>query len=105
MSRAEVEDEFSGVLCRCTGYHRIVDAVLAVAAGAPAPRNPQNAPAGQADGTTVYSAGSDADALGEELTGHRPVAVLKGVNIPIRLVSWATPAGDEATGVTWCGTR
>ncbi|MEE4599286.1 hypothetical protein V2J94_47120 [Streptomyces sp. DSM 41524] len=29
----------------------------------------------------------------------------KGVNIPIKRLNWATPAGDEATGVTWCGTR
>jgi CO/xanthine dehydrogenase Mo-binding subunit/aerobic-type carbon monoxide dehydrogenase small subunit (CoxS/CutS family) len=30
-SRAEVEDALGGVLCRCTGYGKIVDAVLAVA--------------------------------------------------------------------------
>lgn len=30
---------------------------------------------------------------------------LKGVNIPIRLLSWAFPLDDEATGVTGCGTR
>jgi CO/xanthine dehydrogenase Mo-binding subunit/aerobic-type carbon monoxide dehydrogenase small subunit (CoxS/CutS family) len=31
-SRAEVEDVLGGVLCRCTGYGKIVDAVLAVTA-------------------------------------------------------------------------
>jgi aldehyde oxidoreductase len=36
-TRAEVEDALSGVLCRCTGYGKIVDAVLAVAAPAAAP--------------------------------------------------------------------
>ena len=30
---------------------------------------------------------------------------LKGVNIPIRLLSWAFPVDDEALGVAGCGTR
>ncbi|KAK1183811.1 AbfB domain-containing protein [Streptomyces sp. NBS 14/10] len=30
---------------------------------------------------------------------------LKGVNIPIRLLSWALPVDGEAVGVAWCGTR
>jgi len=33
-SRGEVEDALGGVLCRCTGYGKIVDAVLAVGNGA-----------------------------------------------------------------------
>ncbi|MFE2188756.1 hypothetical protein [Streptomyces sp. NPDC059455] len=32
-------------------------------------------------------------------------AALKGVNIPIRLLSWAFPVDGEAIGVAWCGTR
>ena len=32
-SRAEVEDALGGVLCRCTGYIKIVEAVMAVAGG------------------------------------------------------------------------
>ena len=36
-TRAEVEDALGGVLCRCTGYGKIVDAVLAVAAPTAAP--------------------------------------------------------------------
>ena len=34
-SRAEVEDALGGVLCRCTGYSKIVEAVMAAAAPAP----------------------------------------------------------------------
>jgi len=33
-SRPQVEDAIGGVLCRCTGYLKIVDAILDVAAGA-----------------------------------------------------------------------
>ena len=33
--RGEIEDALGGVLCRCTGYTKIVDAVLAVAESAP----------------------------------------------------------------------
>ncbi len=36
-TRAEVEDALGGVLCSCTGYVKIVDAVLAVAAPTAAP--------------------------------------------------------------------
>src|SRR6185437_6867450 len=35
-SRAEVEEALGGVLCRCTGYGKIVEAVMAVAMPAPA---------------------------------------------------------------------
>ncbi|MEU0812322.1 integrase [Streptomyces sp. NPDC005970] len=42
------------------------------------------------------------------LTWHRRLVCwkcLKGVNIPIRLLSLAFPVDDEAAGVAWCGTR
>jgi carbon-monoxide dehydrogenase small subunit len=35
-SRAEIRDALSGNLCRCTGYHDIVDSVVAAAAAAAA---------------------------------------------------------------------
>jgi len=33
-SRDEIRDALSGNLCRCTGYHDIVDSVVAAAAAA-----------------------------------------------------------------------
>ncbi|WP_370592966.1 hypothetical protein [Streptomyces sp. NBRC 110028] len=39
------------------------------------------------------------------LPHENAVLRLKGVNIPIRLLSWAFPVDGEATGVAWCGTR
>ena len=30
---------------------------------------------------------------------------VKGVNIPIRLLSWVFPVDGEAVGMAWCGTR
>ncbi|MFD8868738.1 transposase [Streptomyces sp. NPDC059590] len=35
----------------------------------------------------------------------RTHSTLKGVNIPIRLLSWSFPVDGEAAGVEWCGTR
>ena len=39
-SRAEVEDALSGVLCRCTGYSKIIDAVMQAHAVQPEPLMP-----------------------------------------------------------------
>ena len=36
---AQVLDALGGVLCRCTGYRKIVEAILAVAASLPTNRN------------------------------------------------------------------
>jgi len=49
--RGEVEDALGGVLCRCTGYLKIVEAVLAVAAGHHAPL--LEAEAGEAVGARI----------------------------------------------------
>jgi CO/xanthine dehydrogenase Mo-binding subunit/aerobic-type carbon monoxide dehydrogenase small subunit (CoxS/CutS family) len=49
-TRREVEDALGGVLCRCTGYGRIVDAVMAAASPL---RRPVDPPAGTAVGTRL----------------------------------------------------
>ncbi|WJE00770.1 hypothetical protein [Streptomyces antimycoticus] len=38
-------------------------------------------------------------------SGAAEAELLKGVNIPFRLLSWAFPVCGEADGVTWCGAR
>lgn len=48
-TRAEVEDALGGVLCRCTGYGKIIEAVLAVCE----PRRPVEPPAGEAVGARL----------------------------------------------------
>ncbi len=40
-TKLQVEDGLSGVLCRCTGYHKIIAAVLDVGANRPAPPPPR----------------------------------------------------------------
>ena len=54
-SEAEVKDALGGVLCRCTGYQKIIEAVLDVARGAELPAAPRagkavGARAGRVDG-------------------------------------------------------
>jgi aldehyde oxidoreductase len=63
-SRREVEDAMGGVLCRCTGYAKIVDAVMDVAA-----TTIQNPVAGQAVGARIERLDGAAKVSGEELFG------------------------------------
>jgi len=62
-SEAEVSDALGGVLCRCTGYRKIVEAVLAAAAGEAAPGE---APVGQAVGARAVKTDGAAKVAGTE---------------------------------------
>ena len=64
---SEVEDALGGVLCRCTGYRRIVEAVLAVAAGEVPALAP--ASAGAAVGARAPRLDAEAKASGAERYG------------------------------------
>ncbi|MEO8525607.1 MAG: molybdopterin cofactor-binding domain-containing protein, partial [Caldimonas sp.] len=73
-NEAEVRDALAGVLCRCTGYTKIVEAVLAVAAGDV--RDAPVAPAGSTVGSRAARLDAPAKVRGEERFGadQRPGA-------------------------------
>ncbi len=64
-SEAEVNDALAGVLCRCTGYRKIVEAVLAAAAGLVV--DIADAPAGRAVGHRAARLDAPAKVTGAEL--------------------------------------
>jgi CO/xanthine dehydrogenase Mo-binding subunit/aerobic-type carbon monoxide dehydrogenase small subunit (CoxS/CutS family) len=58
-TRAEAEDALGGVLCRCTGYVKIVEAVLEVGGQTPRADGSFSSPTSEARGLTPSGAGSD----------------------------------------------
>ena len=62
-SRAEVEDFLGGVLCRCTGYGKIVDAVVDVVA------RPDEPAAGNAVGSRIIRVDGEAKVTGRDAFG------------------------------------
>ncbi len=64
-TRAEVEDALGGVLCRCTGYSKIVDAVMATAR----PAKLATAPTGAAVGLRLPRVDGEAKVTGRDLFG------------------------------------
>ena len=71
--RDEAQAALGGVLCRCTGYLKIVDAVLAAAAG-PQPQGDAAPPAGAAVGARLPRVDGEAKVTGVERFGadHQP---------------------------------
>ncbi len=79
-SRAEVEDALGGVLCRCTGYIKIVEAVMAVAGG-------------------VRPCGSDPRAQRRSEHGVRPAGSDPFVGARLaRVDGWAKVTGTDTFG-------
>lgn len=68
-SRAGVEDALGGVLCRCTGYQKIIDAVLAVASGAQAALDDLTTEADRSMGARIARLDGRAKVDGTDLFG------------------------------------
>ncbi len=64
-TRAEVEDTLGGVLCRCTGYGKIVDAVMDVVA----PSSDRAPVAGEAVGARIVRVDGHAKVTGRDVFG------------------------------------
>lgn len=101
--RAEVEEALAGVLCRCTGYAAIVEAVMEVGRADPAPVPA----AGQAVGARVERLDGRAKVTGEESFGAddwpEGALVVRAIRSPHwaarfgfgDLASWAAARGVE----------
>lgn len=63
--RAQIADALGGVLCRCTGYEPIIDAIAAAASGA-GPLSSENPDAGHAVGARVQRTDGSAKVYGTE---------------------------------------
>lgn len=100
-TREEVEEALGGVLCRCTGYAKIIEAILDVAA----PGGPPPAPAvGHAVGARIERLDGGAKVAGSEVYGadHVPSGALlvRAVRAP------DAPMGFELGDIAaWCAAQ
>ena len=68
-SKAEVERELAGVLCRCTGYKKIVQAVESVVADIQYASEPHSVAVGKAVGTAIWRLDGDGKVDGSQHFG------------------------------------
>src|SRR4051794_3585732 len=95
-TEAEVQDGLAGVLCRCTGYRKIVEAVLAVAAGSVA--DAPVAPAGRAVGARVARLDAPAKVTGAERFGADTLPAVRDAVLTMRVVRSPHPHATFAIG-------
>ena len=90
-SRGQVEDAIGGVLCRCTGYLKIVEAILdVVATGSDPSPSTGSDPSAQRSSST-HRIGEGSDPAG---ASHMPAV---GARLP-RVDGWPKVAGTDAFG-------
>ncbi|HEY2559675.1 MAG TPA: molybdopterin cofactor-binding domain-containing protein [Caldimonas sp.] len=95
-TEAEVRDALAGVLCRCTGYRKIVEAVLAVAAGKVA--DAPTAAAGHAVGARVARLDAAAKVTGAERFGADALPAAAEPVLTMRVVRSPHPHGQVSIG-------